>query len=97
LKAKKMKAQQSTYTLTSMQHNPISVLIVDDHPMVIEGLKTLLSDNETVEVRTHFTNGKDTLEFLEKEIVDVVLLDVNLPECSITIHCIYFTSKATTT
>lgn len=63
-----------------MQHKPISVLIVDDHPMVIEGLKTLLSDNESVAVQTHFTNGKETLDFLEKEIVDVILLDVNLPD-----------------
>ncbi|WP_273565424.1 response regulator [Maribacter halichondriae] len=63
-----------------MQHKPISILIVDDHPMVIEGLKTLLSDDERVEVKTFFTNGKDTLEYLEKEIVDVILLDVNLPD-----------------
>ncbi len=63
-----------------MQHKPISVLIVDDHPMVIEGLKTLLSDDERVEVKTFFTNGKDTLEYLENEIVDVILLDVNLPD-----------------
>jgi len=77
---KKMKAQPLTYTSTSMQHKPISVLIVDDHPMVIEGLKTLLSDNKAVEVMTHFTNGKDTLEFLEKETIDVILLDVNLPD-----------------
>jgi len=65
-----------------MQHKPINVLIVDDHPMVIEGLKTLLSDNETVAVKTHFTNGQDTLDFLDKETVDVILLDVNLPDIS---------------
>ncbi len=63
-----------------MQHKPIKVLIVDDHPMVIEGLKTLLSDDERVVVHTHCTNGQDTLDFLEKETVDVVLLDVNLPD-----------------
>lgn len=63
-----------------MQHKPINVLIVDDHPMVIEGLKTLLSDDERVVVNTHFTNGRDTLDFLEKEIVDVILLNVNLPD-----------------
>ncbi|MDB4292926.1 response regulator transcription factor [Maribacter sp.] len=63
-----------------MQHKPISVLIVDDHPMVIEGLKTLLSDDDRVAVKTHFTNGQDTLDFLETEIVDVILLDVNLPD-----------------
>lgn len=62
------------------QIKPISVLIVDDHPMVIEGLKTLLADDERVQVETHFTNGTDTLAFLEKETVDVILLDVNLPD-----------------
>ncbi len=65
-----------------MRHKPIKVLIVDDHPMVIEGLKTLLSDDERVMVHTHFTNGRDTLDFLEEDTVDVILLDVNLPDIS---------------
>jgi len=63
-----------------MQPEPISILIVDDHPMVIEGLKTLLSDDERVVVKTHFTNGQDTLDFLQKDTTDVILLDVNLPD-----------------
>lgn len=63
-----------------MQHKPIHILIVDDHPMVIEGLKTLLSDDERVTVKTHFVNGTDTLSYLEKDIADVILLDVNLPD-----------------
>lgn len=63
-----------------MQHKPISILIVDDHPMVIEGLKMLLSDDERVVVKTHFTNGQDTLDFLQQDTIDVILLDVNLPD-----------------
>jgi len=63
-----------------MQPEPIKILIVDDHPMVIEGLKTLLSDDERVVVKTHFTNGQDTLDFLQKDTTDVILLDVNLPD-----------------
>ncbi|MDB2607067.1 response regulator transcription factor [Zobellia sp.] len=63
-----------------MQHKPIQILIVDDHPMVIEGLKTLLSDDHRVNVKTHFINGTDTLSFLEKDTADVILLDVNLPD-----------------
>ena len=63
-----------------MQPDPIHILIVDDHPMVIEGLKTLLGDDTRVVVKTHFTNGQDTLGFLEKDTVDVILLDVNLPD-----------------
>ena len=63
-----------------MQPKPIDILIVDDHPMVIEGLKTLLSDDNRVSVKTHFTNGQDTLDFLEQDTVNVILLDVNLPD-----------------
>ncbi|MEO9892312.1 response regulator transcription factor [Aurantibacter sp.] len=63
-----------------MQHKPIHILIVDDHPMVIEGLKTLLSDDIRVSVKTHFVNGTDTLAFLKNNTVDVILLDVNLPD-----------------
>ncbi|WP_289062536.1 response regulator transcription factor [uncultured Zobellia sp.] len=63
-----------------MQHKPIQILIVDDHPMVIEGLKTLLGDDEHIVVKTHFINGTDTLSYLEKNTTDVILLDVNLPD-----------------
>ncbi len=63
-----------------MQPKPIHILIVDDHPMVIEGLKTLLSDDERVIVKTHFINGTDALSYLQKDTADVILLDVNLPD-----------------
>ena len=63
-----------------MLHKPVEIIIVDDHPMVIEGLKTLLGDDERVHVKNHFTNGRETLEFFENDSVDVVLLDVNLPD-----------------
>ncbi|MBM1105594.1 response regulator transcription factor [Aurantibacter crassamenti] len=63
-----------------MQHKPINTLIVDDHPMVIEGLKTLLGDDDRVAIKTHFVNGTDTLSFLKEDTVDVILLDVNLPD-----------------
>ena len=63
-----------------MQHKPIQILIVDDHPMVIEGLKTLLGDDEHIVVKTYFINGIDTLSYLEKNTSDVILLDVNLPD-----------------
>lgn len=63
-----------------MQHKPIHLIIIDDHPMVIEGLKTLLSDDKRVLIKNQFMNGTDTLTYLEKSSADIVLLDVNLPD-----------------
>ncbi|TPN88950.1 response regulator transcription factor [Aquimarina algicola] len=65
-----------------MKKETIKIIIVDDHPMVIEGLKTLLNDYDTILITSCFTNGKDALTFLEKQKTDVVLLDVNLPDIS---------------
>ncbi len=48
--------------------------------MVIEGLKTLLSDDKRVLIKNQFMNGTDTLTYLEKNSADIVLLDVNLPD-----------------
>lgn len=62
------------------QHTDI--LIVDDHPVVLEGMKALLQDSEMVEVKACCSNGKDALEFLLAHNVDVILLDINLPDIS---------------
>lgn len=48
--------------------------------MVIEGLKTLLSRQESINILSCFTNATEALQFLKTTIVDVVLLDINLPD-----------------
>lgn len=60
----------------------IHILIVDDHPVVLEGMKALLQDNDMVEVKACCSNGQDALAFLLENRVDVILLDINLPDIS---------------
>lgn len=60
----------------------ISLLIVDDHPVVLEGMKALLLDSELVQVKACCSNAQSALAFLETEAVDVILLDINLPDIS---------------
>jgi DNA-binding NarL/FixJ family response regulator len=48
--------------------------------MVIEGLRSLLADDARILVTAYFTNAKDTLQYLESNTADVILLDVNLPD-----------------
>lgn len=61
---------------------PIRVFIVDDHPMVVEGLHSLLNKIENIEVAGAVSNAFDAIPFLRNNIVDVILLDINLPDIS---------------
>ena len=55
----------------------IPLAIVDDHPMILEGLKALLQDHTTFQVFS-FTKGTALLDFIQENVVDVVLLDMVL-------------------
>lgn len=61
---------------------PVNVFIIDDHPMVVEGLHSLLSRLENIEVTGSVSNAFDAIPFIQKNKPDVVLLDINLPEIS---------------
>lgn len=56
------------------------ILIVDDHQITRQGLISLLSTAETYEVCGILDRGLDVVPFIQKENVDVILLDINLPD-----------------
>lgn len=56
------------------------IAILDDHPIVIEGLKILLSNIETVEVVDCFNTGKSIFEYYDLDKLDILLLDIFLPD-----------------
>lgn len=60
----------------------IKVFIVDDHYMVIEGIRSLLQNEKTVEWAGHATNAASCLAFLQQQQPDVILMDINLPDKS---------------
>lgn len=63
-----------------MKAEKISVLLVDDHPIVLQGLQHLLQGREDIAIAGSFTTGTDALAFLKKNPVDIILQDVNLPD-----------------
>ncbi len=66
--------------MTNTQNSaPIRILIVDDHLIVRAGLTTLLSKEDRFIVAGAVGCGSDALNFLEREDVDVVLLDLRMP------------------
>ena len=58
----------------------ISVLIADDHQIVIDGIYALLENEQELEAVGSALNGKEAIAFLEKQAVDVVLMDITMPE-----------------
>jgi DNA-binding NarL/FixJ family response regulator len=60
----------------------INILIVDDHPMVLEGLKALLSNLDQMTVVGTASNAFDAMDMLKANAVDIVIADINLPEVS---------------
>jgi NarL family two-component system response regulator LiaR len=58
----------------------IRVLVVDDHPVVRRGIKSLLAEEEDIEVVGEAVNGKDALKQVEKLHPDVILMDLVMPE-----------------
>lgn len=59
-----------------------SIFIVDDHYMVIEGIRSLLHNEKGVEWMGHAMNADSCLAFLQQQCPDVILMDINLPDKS---------------
>ena len=60
----------------------IKTLIVDDHPVVAEGLRKLIQDSKIAEVIGVAGSGKACMDFLKWEKPDIIFLDINLPDAS---------------
>jgi DNA-binding NarL/FixJ family response regulator len=58
---------------------PISVLIVDDHPVVRRGLRVLLEVQDGIEVAGEAGDGATALALAAEHAPDVILLDLKLP------------------
>ena len=57
----------------------IRVLIVDDHQVVLDGIQSMLEQEEGISITGKLMNGPDALEFLKNSPVDVSLIDINMP------------------
>ena len=58
----------------------IKIGIVDDHQIVIDGLIALLKNEDSIEISLTANTGKEMLDLLSTQKVDVLLTDVMMPE-----------------
>ncbi len=59
---------------------PIRVLIVDDHPMVAEGIQSILESYDDIDVVATLGNGQDAVDLAPGLAPDVILMDLNMPK-----------------
>ena len=58
----------------------ITILIIDDHPLVSDGVATMLKGVDYIEVLGACKTGAEALQFLQSEHPHVILLDISLPD-----------------
>ena len=58
----------------------IKVMIVDDHPMVAEGIQSILESYDDIEVVGCLPNGRAAIDSVAQLAPDVILMDLNMPE-----------------
>lgn len=64
-----------------MINDNIKIMVADDHQIIIDGLKLLLSQKEGVEVVAEAHNGEEVVRTVKNlDELDLVILDINMPK-----------------
>jgi two-component system, LytTR family, response regulator len=62
--------------------NLLRVLIVDDEPLIRAGIRQGLAGMDDVDVAAECDSGSEAMRLLSSQTVDLVLLDVQMPDCT---------------
>ncbi len=66
----------------------INVFIIDDHPMVIKGIKSIFKDeNQGIRICGSALSAEESLSLIEESGADIILLDLMMPGISGVDHC----------
>lgn len=63
-----------------MDKKKITILIADDHPIVRDGLNSIINDQEDMEVVAEATNGCEAIELALRHRPDVLMIDLRMPK-----------------
>ena len=56
----------------------IKIMLVDDHFLMLDGLKSLLGEEEDLEIVAAVSGGEEALKMLARENIDIVIADIHL-------------------
>lgn len=60
--------------------NPLRIIIVDDHRIILDGIASLLKDDNRFQLLGTYTRCSDALSDMHSEKPDVVITDIQMPE-----------------
>ncbi len=58
----------------------ISLVLADDHPLILEGLEALFRREPDIKVLARCVNGEETLQAVRQHFPDVLILDIRMPK-----------------
>jgi two-component system, NarL family, response regulator LiaR len=61
------------------EKNKIKVMVVDDHPLVRHGIRTVFEAYDDILLVAEAENGKEAIDIYEKHLPDIVLMDMMMP------------------
>jgi DNA-binding NarL/FixJ family response regulator len=64
---------------TELKPQPIRVVLADDHPIVRDGLRKLLSLEDDIEVVGEASDGREVVQVIQETNPDVLILDLRMP------------------
>ena len=56
------------------------IVILDDHPLILNGLQNIISKYDDIEIVGTYLSGKDFLKDLNKKQPDIAILDISMPD-----------------
>jgi len=60
----------------------IKIILTDDHRIFRDGIKSLLSENDTIQIVGEASNGIELMEMLKVNTPDMVIMDITMPKIS---------------
>lgn len=64
----------------SSKPKPIRVLVVDDHPLLREGIAALIINQPDIKLVAEASNGREAIELFRSQRPDVTLMDLQMPD-----------------
>src|SRR5215475_3454544 len=66
----------------SVDSKPLRIMAVDDHPLLLQGIATIVGDQRDLVIVAEASNGREAIQQFRAQRPDITLMDLQMPEMS---------------